>query len=259
MNIITVQNLSKQFKIDGPVKQAFVSRFSNILGGVRRNKKIQPLQSISFTVKKGECLGVIGKNGAGKTTLLKTVAGIYKKDSGSVEINGKMLFLASISNGMNSRLTVKDNVYLIGAILGLSKKQIDEIYGTIIEFSGLEEFVNSKIYQLSSGMKQRIAFSTLIHCVEVLNPDVLLLDEVLAGGGGDEEFKDGANKKVQDFLSDGKTMIIVSHSLNNIREHCDRAIWMHQGQIKKEGAPEEIADEYIKYIKELKIAKTKGL
>lgn len=252
---IRVQNLSKEFKINGPVKRVLIDRFANILSGVGKAKRIQPLKDVSFELKAGECLGVIGRNGAGKTTLLKTIVGIYHKDAGNIEIDGKILFLAGMANGMSAKLSVRDNIFLMGAVLGLTTKQIKSIYDDVIEFSGLEDFIYCKVYQLSSGMKQRLAFSSVIHSVGLLDPDILLLDEVLSGSGGDEEFKDKANEKVQEFLSAGKTMIMVSHSLNNIKKHCERVIWMEKGQIKMQGHPDEVTEEYMAYVKALRIAK----
>ena len=172
---ISVKNVSKHFQIDGPIKKAVISRFANLLHMSNRNTKIQPLKDVSFELKEGESLGIIGKNGAGKTTLLKTISDIYRKDSGHIEVNGKLLFLAGISSGLNDRLSVSDNIYLVGSILGVSNKSLNKIYDEIIDFSGLNDFVNCKVHQLSSGMRQRIAFSILIHSIDEINPDIILL------------------------------------------------------------------------------------
>ena len=250
---IVVKNLSKHFKIDSPVKRALLLRFANVLSGVKTKKKIQPLKHVSFDVNKGETLGIIGKNGAGKTTLLKLIAGIYKKDKGRVRINGKLLFMASLANGMKSNLSVRDNVFLVGAIYGLSPKQIKKIFNKIIKFAGLEQFTDCKVYQLSSGMKSRLSFSAGIHCIEEINPDIMLLDEVLSGGGGDEEFKEKNDKKIKEIIHSGKTLVIVSHGLSTIEKLCKRTIWLHQGRIMKIGPSKEVIKAYLEFIDKMKV------
>ncbi|MBU0577406.1 ATP-binding cassette domain-containing protein [Patescibacteria group bacterium] len=258
MNIaISVTNLSKQFKINSPAKRALISRFSNIISGVGKRKKIQPLKHISFDVGKGESLGIIGKNGAGKTTLLKLIAGIYKKDSGEVKIDGKLLFLASLANGMKPNLSVRDNVFLVGSIFGLSNKKIKRIFNKIIEFASLENFTDCKVYQLSTGMKSRLSFSTAIHCVEEMNPNIMLLDEVLSGGGGDEEFKEKNSEKIKEIIHSGKTLVIVSHGLSTIEKLCKRTMWLHQGKIMKIGPSKEVIKAYLEFIKKIKAKKSK--
>ncbi|MBN2087433.1 ABC transporter ATP-binding protein [Candidatus Peregrinibacteria bacterium] len=248
-NVIEVQNLSKQFKIDGPVKKFFLSRFTNVISGVGHKRKLLPLRDINFEVGIGEKLGFIGRNGAGKSTLLKLISGIYQTKTGKIIVNGSLIYLSNLSNGLKQRLSVKDNIFLVGGIFGLSTKEIKKLYNRIVEFSDLEKFVDSKFYQLSSGMQQRISFSITMHCLEFLNPDIMLLDEVLPEFG-DEEFKNKSNKKIQELISGGKTVIIVSHNLNTIQKFCSRVLWLNGGQLMKQGNPKEIIDEYLKFIEE---------
>jgi len=251
MSILKVHHLSKDFSINVGAKRTFTSRFFNAVSGVGKQKTIHPLSDVSFDLQKGESLGIIGKNGSGKSTLLKIIAGIYKANSGSVEVNGSLIFVAGMASGLKARLTARENIYLVGSLMSIQGKQMDELYNQIIDFAGLKEFSESKLYQFSSGMKSRLAFSTLLHCIETLNPDIILFDEVL-GAGGDEEYNRKGKERIENLLKSGKTMIIVSHKLDSLDEYTDRVMWLHKGKIRAMGDPDKIIKDYIEFSDALK-------
>ena len=178
------------------------------------------------------------------------ISGIYKADEGRKHTKGTIQLLTSLSNGLKGKLTVKDNVFLVGAILGLGYKTIEMVFDEIIEFAGLEDFVYSKLYQLSSGMKQRIAFSITSHCVEIIDPDILLLDEVFAGGGGDEEFQEKSGGKLESIMRTERILVIVSHSMSILRKMSEKSIWLHKGEIRDHGPTEEVTREYLAFVRE---------
>ena len=187
---IIVENVSKKFQIGFKKNQSALERVIDLFSGKEPKKTIQALKDVSFTAEKGEIVGIIGENGSGKSTLLRLIAGIYRQDEGSIIANGKIISVISLVIGLHPRLTLKDNIFLVGSFFGLSQKEIKEKFNSIIEFAELENFVNTKIYQFSEGMKARLAFSIAIHCT----PDILLLDEVFEVG--DENFrKKSAEKK----------------------------------------------------------------
>ncbi len=197
------------------------------------------LSDINLSVYPGETLGIVGSNGSGKTTLLKTLAGILGPDQGQVAVRGKVGCLLSFGVGFNSTLSGRENVYLNGSILGLSRKAIDERFEHIVEMSELGNFINAPVRTYSAGMKGRLGFSIAVH----IDPDVLMLDEVLSVG--DAAFR----AKVGDILShlqlEQKTIVIASHDMNLIRKHCDRAIWLDHGRITMYGTPEEVTEAYL--------------
>ena len=179
---------------------------------------------ISFALEKGDMLGIIGSNGAGKSTLLKAVTGIMEPIEGSIRVNGRIAALLELSSGFDSEMTVRENTYLRGALLGYTKDFMDAKYEEIIAFAELEEFQDYMFKQLSSGMKSRLAFS--IACL--VNPDVLILDEVLSVGDG--AFRRKSGEKMREVLDGGVTGILVSHSLAQIRELCNKILWIDHGQ-----------------------------
>jgi len=229
--VIKLENVSKRLSIGSKKNQSILSAFLSSFSGIESKRSFWPLKHVSFEVKRGDRLGVIGRNGSGKSTLLRVISGIYKVDEGQKMTKGSVQLLTSLSNGLKPKLTVKDNVFLVGAILGLDYKIIERIFDEIIEFAGLEDFVYSKLYQLSSGMKQRIAFSITSHCVEIIDPDILLLDEVFAGGGGDEEFKERSTEKLHSIMSSKRTLVIVSHSMDILKQMSEIVIWLHKGKV----------------------------
>lgn len=237
-NRIIVKNISKKFKIGFKKHQSALARFVLVFSGKEPKKIIQALKDVSFRVKKGEIVGIIGENGSGKSTLLRIIAGIYKQGKGEVNVNGKIISVINLRAGFQPRLTMKDNVFLVCSFFGLSKKEIKQKFNSIVEFAKLKNFINTKIYQFSEGMKSRIAFSIAVHC----NPEVLLLDEVFEVG--DENFRKKSVDKIRDLVNEGVTALLVSHDLYMIEKYCERVIWLDKGKIVKKGKTKEIVREY---------------
>lgn len=208
----------------------------------RKLKRInhQVLNDISFTVKKGEVMGIIGVNGAGKSTLLKIISGILKPNSGKVVSHGKIIPLLGLGNGFDMELTGIENIYLNAAILGYSKEEIDSKFKKIIDFSELGNFLHQPIRTYSSGMLMRLGFSIAAE----LNPEILILDEVLAVG--DDRFNAKSLKKMEDLIRGGATVLLVSHNANAIKMYCHRALWLDKGEIRMIGDAAKVMDAYTK-------------
>lgn len=239
MQRIVVDNVSKQFKIGFKKDQSALARAVSFLSGREPKKIIQALDNVSFEVEEGETVGIIGENGSGKTTLLRVIAGIYDKDQGQVLVNGKMISLINLNIGLKERLTMRDNIYLCSSLFGLSKRKTNQRFNSIVEFTELQNFVNTKIYQFSNGMKQRLAFSIAMQA----DPEILLVDEVLEVG--DEDFKEKSSGKLEELIKKGATVLLVSHDLNLIKKHCRRAILMSKGKILKQGYAESVIEAYL--------------
>ena len=238
-NIITINHLSKSFKLpierSWGLKQAIFNRLKGVKGYVNQ----EVLKDISFNVKKGEFLGIIGRNGSGKSTLLKILAGIYVPDTGSITVNGSIVPFIELGVGFNPELTGRENVYMNGAMLGFSNEDMDQMFDDIVKFAELEPFMDQKLKNYSSGMQIRLAFSIAIRA----RGDILILDEILAVG--DATFQEKCNQYFAS-LNKEQTVILVTHSMENVRQFCDRAILIEQGKIVEEGDPEKVADAYMK-------------
>ncbi len=234
---IKVENLHKSFHL--PVERAsgLKQAFFNWLKGVKGYTEQKVLNGISFEIQKGEFVGIVGRNGSGKSTLLKLLAQIYYPEAGKIEIHGNLVPFIELGVGFNPELTGRENVYLNGALLGFSNKEMDAMYDEIVRFAELEQFMDAKLKNYSSGMQVRLAFSIAIRA----KGDILILDEVLAVG--DAEFQ----KKCNDYfasLHGQQTVILVTHSMDNVRQFCDRAILIEKGEIATQGSPEEVAKAY---------------
>ena len=236
---IKVSSISKTFRIPhekvSSLRGAAVSFFSRNKG----YEEFKALDDISFEVKKGEFFGIIGRNGSGKSTLLKILAGIYQADKGSVKVNGMISPFLELGIGFNPELSGRDNVYLNATVLGMSKKQIDEKFDSIVKFSELERFIDQKLKNYSSGMQVRLAFSVSIHA----NREILLMDEVLAVG--DSNFQSKCLEEFRKYRNLNKTVILVTHDINIVRQHCDRAIFIKNGKIEKIGNSNDVCDRYM--------------
>jgi ABC-type polysaccharide/polyol phosphate transport system ATPase subunit len=234
---IQVKNISKKFRVPhrkrDSVKNFFVSIFAP-----NKYEEFHALKDISFDVKKGEFLGIIGHNGAGKSTILKTLAGVYQADSGQITINGRISPFLELGIGFNPELSGRDNIYLNATVLGLSRREIDKRFDEIVQFAELEEFIDQQIKNYSSGMKSRLAFSVSIHA----NREILLMDEVLAVG--DANFKKKCLDIFRGYKKQNKTVILVTHSMDTVREYCDRALLFHKGRLIEAGRVDEVCDEY---------------
>ncbi|MEI6849900.1 MAG: ATP-binding cassette domain-containing protein [archaeon] len=244
---IKIEKLSKKFRL-GEKSNPILEKIISLVKKEKMQKEFNVLDSIDLTALEGEIVGIIGKNGSGKSTLLRTIAKIYDPDSGLNETFGKVFYISGFDAGLMPKLTMKENIFLAGSILGLSQNNIKRKFNDIVEFSGLKEFINTKIEKFSSGMISRLNFSITVYCLEHQNPEILLLDEVF-GSGGDLEFKNKATQKMEELIKKGATVILVSHDLEIIQKYCHRALLMENGKIVREGKPLEIIEEYIKNTK----------
>lgn len=207
-------------------------------------KEFWAVDGVSFSLEKGDLLGIIGSNGAGKSTLLKVIAGIMNPTKGKVEINGNVAALLELASGFDGELTVKENTYLRGAMLGYTRRFMDEMYDSIIEFAELQEFQDRPFKQLSSGMKSRLAFSI----ASLVNPDILILDEVLSVGDG--AFRKKSEEKMMEIIGRGVTTILVSHSTQQIRQLCNKVLWLEKGKQMGFGDPIEMCKQYEEFLRQ---------
>ena len=249
-NVITVKNVSVKYII-GDFKNTGLKDF--IIKKIKGNyveKEFYANKNINFTLKKGDCLGIIGINGAGKSTLLKAIAGVLKEESGTIEVNGKIAALIELGAGFDFELTVKENTFLRGALLGYSEEFMHQKYEEIINFAELNGYEDRPYKQLSSGMKSRLAFSI----ASLVNPDVLIIDEVLAVGDGG--FREKSEKKMKEIINNGTTTLFVSHSLKQIQDVCNKILWLDNGsQIVLSDDVNKTLREYVKYLKTRKLPK----
>lgn len=224
-----------------------MKRFSLKKNGLKEKgsgKIFKAVKGVSFEVPEGQILGVIGKNGSGKSTMLRAISGIFAPDKGSINLHGNTISLLSIGVGFQKSLTGYENIYLSGMLLGYTKEEIDEKLNDIIEFSELGDFIYKPVRSYSSGMHSKLAFSI----TAILETDIMLIDEVLSVG--DIHFKEKSYNKMKELISEAtRTVVIVSHNSKTIRDLCNKVIWLHEGQIKKEGDPNEIMDEYEEFMR----------
>jgi len=232
--IIEIKNVTKTFRL---AKRRGFSSFLNVHDNSKDNR-IKALDNISFSVRKGEFIGIIGLNGSGKTTLLQTIAGIYQPDEGEIHVKGTLAPILRIGAGFQQELIPKENIVMYGMLLGLSKPEIITKVDGILKFAELEKFSSMKLKHFSSGMKSRLGISTIFE----LNPEILLLDEILAVG--DINFQDKCIKSFSSFKDKGKTILHVTHSLNTLKQFCDRALLLHMGKILEIGDPEDVIQKY---------------
>lgn len=239
---ISVKNLYKSFNL--PTEQAFGLKQAifNRLRGIKGYKEQKVLDNVNFEIKKGEFVGIVGRNGSGKSTLLKVLAGIYYPQKGTITIDGNLVPFIELGVGFNPELTGRENVYMNGALLGFSNAEMKEMYDDIWKFAELEQFQDQKLKNYSSGMQVRLAFSIAIRA----KGDILLLDEVLAVG--DAAFQQKCNDYFES-LHGNQTVILVTHSMTNIRKFCDRAILIENGHITMDDKPNKVADAYEKLFK----------
>jgi ABC-2 type transport system ATP-binding protein len=225
--VITVKNVSKNFSMVHERNSTLKAKFTSLVKGkASRTKEVQhALRNISFEVHKGEFFGIVGRNGSGKSTLLKILAEIYQPTKGSVQVKGKLVPFIELGVGFNPELTGKENVYLNGAMLGFSRKEIDAFYDEVVAFAELERFMDKKLKNYSSGMQVRLAFSMAIRA----NADILLIDEVLAVG--DADFQRKCFEYFKKLKTDHKTVVFVSHDMGAVQQYCDRAVLIDDSRI----------------------------
>lgn len=239
---IEVVGLSKRFLIHHnrvrTLKERVIRRLSPSGAAQARAEVFWALREVSFHVMPGETVGIMGANGSGKSTLLRLIAGIYQPTSGQVKTQGQVMPLIELGLGFHPELTGEENVYLNASLFGLSRAQIRAIYPKVVEFSELEHFIDTPIKNYSSGMSARLGFAIAVH----LNPDILLLDEVLAVG--DASFVNKCLDKVRQFQKQGKTIVLVSHNVGSVKQMCQRAFLLHQGQLIMQGQVDDVLARY---------------
>ncbi|MBN8704513.1 MAG: ABC transporter ATP-binding protein [Bacteroidetes bacterium] len=243
---ISVENVSKLYHIgkksSGSLRETLTDSLSHLF---RKNKQdsdeteFWALKDVSFEIKKGEAVGIIGKNGAGKSTLLKVLSRITEPTSGKFTINGKVSSLLEVGTGFHPELTGRENIYLNGSILGMNRSEIKSKFDEIVDFSGIEKFIDTPVKRYSSGMYVRLAFSVAAH----LEPDILIIDEVLAVG--DAEFQKKCMGKMQDVSGQGRTVIFVSHNMIAVKNLCQKAIILENGYVTFQGTSEAASDQYL--------------
>lgn len=234
---IKFHNVSKSYVINNDENNSFFNWILS-LRKQRQNNILNVLENISFDVKKGDVLGIIGRNGVGKSTILKLISGIIECDKGTIEIDGTLIPLIELGVGFQPESTARENIIMYGLILGLSKSKIKNKVNDILQFAELEKFADTKIKKFSSGMYSRLAFSTAIQ----VNPDILLIDEVLAVG--DIFFQQKSFDSIRKFKNNKKTIVLVSQNPDMIKELCNKAILLENGKVVKEGIPEDVINEY---------------
>lgn len=242
--VLRVNNVSIRY-MTGDFKEIGIKEF--IIRKLTGNYKVTEFfadKNITFSLERGDMLGIIGTNGAGKSTLLKAISGIMRPTEGNVECHGKIAALLELGSGFDGDLTVKENTYLRGAMLGYTKKFMDETYRAIIEFAELSDYQDRAFKHLSSGMKSRLAFSI----ASLVKPDVLILDEVLAVGDGG--FRAKSEAKMRSIINSGATTILVSHSIPQVRSMCNKILWLDKGkQIAFSDDVNRVCDEYEAFLK----------
>lgn len=240
--MITVKNVSMKFNLgvekDNSLKMMFIRLFDK----KKRIKKQEfwALKNISFNVESGDVVGIIGSNGAGKSTLLKVVSGVMKPTKGKVEVEGVISPMIELGAGFDGELTARENIFLNGAILGYSKKFLEEKFDEIVEFSELKDFLDVPVKNFSSGMTAKLAFSIST----VVNPEILIVDEILSVG--DIKFQEKSKNKMMSMIKGGTTVLYVSHSLESIRELCNKVIWIEHGEMVMMGSTKKVCDAYMK-------------
>ena len=241
--VVDVKNVSISYLVGDYKDIGFKEYIVQCLKGTYSVQKFRAVNNVSFQLESGDFLGIIGTNGAGKSTLLKAVSGVMRPQEGSIKVKGQVAALLELGTGFDGELTIRENIYLRGALLGYTEKFMNEKYPEIVEFAELKDFQDRKFRQLSSGMKSRIAFSI----ASLVDPDVLILDEVLSVG--DAAFRAKSEKKMLDIIHNGVTTLFVSHSSAQIRRLCNKALWLNKGEQMAFGDAKPVCDEYDRFLK----------
>lgn len=246
MEAIVVDKVSKYYRKYSnrhrfqTLKSAIVK--ANIFKELSAEEKFLALDNVSFQVKEGETFGIIGSNGAGKSTLLKLVAGTSRPTEGTIEVNGRLSALIELGAGFHPEISGRENIYINGIMLGLSKKEISRKYDDIVRFAELEDFIESPVKTYSTGMYLRLGFAVAIH----VDPDVLLIDEVISVG--DQAFSQKCVDKFNEFRWRNKSVLLVTHALGMVVQLCDRALWLENGRIQSMGDPQKVVDDYLTFV-----------
>lgn len=229
------RRVSAGFKLR-TLKSALLAR--SLTTDLAPEEKVIALDGINFSVQRGEAFGIVGGNGSGKSTLLKIIAGILSPTSGELRVEGRVAALIELGAGFHPEISGRENIFVNGALLGLSRRELDQRFDAIVEFAGLGDFIDEPVKNYSSGMYVRLGFAVAIHT----DPDILIVDEVLAVG--DEAFAHRCLRRVEELLAGGKTVLFVSHSLGLVENLCDRVLWLERGEVRGLGEPRQIIDAY---------------
>lgn len=235
---VRVGGVSKRFRLYQERNQTLKAALMR--GRTSVHEDFWALRDVSFDVPRGSTFGLIGSNGSGKSTLLKCLANIYYPNEGSISHFGKVAAMLEVGSGFHGELSGRDNIFLNGSILGMSKKQITAKFDEIVEFSGVEQFIDQPVKNYSSGMYVRLGFAIAVN----VNPDILVVDEVLAVG--DQEFQEKCYRKFEEFKADGKTVILVSHSMGTVESMCDQVAWLDRGRLQAVGDSGPTIAKYLK-------------
>ncbi|MDH5571370.1 MAG: ABC transporter ATP-binding protein [Gammaproteobacteria bacterium] len=241
MSNIRVENLSIKFRIYHDRSPSLKDYFANLFKGQRQAaySDFWAVKDVSFEIKAGDRVGIVGHNGAGKSTLLKALCRVYESSDGLITVDGRIAPLLEIGAGFHPEFTGRENIYLNGAILGYTKEQLRAIEPEVIAFAELEEFIDTAVKYYSTGMYMRLAFSL----ATAMHPDILVLDEIFAGG--DAAFMEKAKARMHDLIDKADIMIMVSHDHRLVMSLCNRVIWMDHGKLVADGSPEDIVDRYL--------------
>ncbi|WP_292754721.1 ABC transporter ATP-binding protein [Methanobacterium sp.] len=240
--VIKVENVKMKFNLS---KEKTDNLKEYVIKFIKRDLHYQPfwaLKGVSFEVKRGDKFGIIGLNGAGKSTLLKLIAGVMKPTEGQISVTGSIVPLLEMGAGFDPDYTGRENIFLKGALLGYTRRFLEEKFDEIVEFSDLEEFIDVPLKNYSSGMKARLAFSI----ATMVEPEILIIDEVLSVG--DAKFQEKSREKMNSLLDEDATVLFVSHSTQQVRNICNRAIWLDKGKLITQGPVDEVCDAYEKFI-----------
>ncbi len=242
MPMIEVRKLTKRYRADRRTRYIFGRGDLRDAFGNAKPRTITAVENVSFTLEPGDSLGIIGANGSGKSTLLRLIAGVTMPTSGEVHVRGRVASLLELGAGFHPMLTGRENIYLNGGILGLSHRDVDDVFDQIVAFSGVEKSIDQPVDTYSSGMYVRLAFATAMYS----NPDIYLVDEVLSVG--DEAFQRKCRQRLAELMEEGKTLLFVSHDLGVVNTLCDRAILLSDGQVIAHDAPRKTIDLYLRQI-----------
>ena len=236
--MVKVNNVTVRYKIASDcvtsLKEFMIKKFKKQI----TEKEFLALDDVSFSVEKGDVIGIVGRNGAGKSTLLKVVSGIQKPASGNVELGGRVVPMLELGAGFDFELSGRENVYLNGAVLGYTKEFLDEKYDDILAFSELGDFIEMPVRNYSSGMIARLAFSI----ASMINPEILIVDEVLSVG--DENFQKKSRDRMVELMTGGSTVLFVSHNIQQVKDICNKAVWLRHGKVVMAGEAETVCDQY---------------
>lgn len=240
MNAIEIENLTIRFNLASEEISSIKEYFIKLAKRQLNFQEFFALKNISFNVEKGDSIGLVGANGSGKSTLLKAISGIYPPYEGSVRVNGIIAPLIELGAGFDGQLTARENIYLNGALFGYDRTFMDDKFDEIVDFAELRDFIDVPVRNYSSGMAARLGFAA----ATIVKPDILICDEVLAVG--DMRFQQKCEEKMEELMSNGTTLLFVSHSIEQVRKVCKNAVWLEHGVMKMKGEVNEVCDSYVK-------------